>query len=258
MTQNKLACRPQSRNGSANLSATNPILRAHGGGDGSIRNKSMKKPSLKFFSTLPLGARLVLLVYLLGFPIALTGHYTHAFNLYHWLGLLPALVWKGQVWRLVSYSFLPGSMVDWFVSLFWLATLISVVGRNWTSTGFLGYCLLGAFAGALPIVLAKPEMEIGLAGSPAVIFALLAAWDWFYCRERLILLGIGEISARQAAILIVIINSLILLFCHGWFIMLAMWCGGLAGRLWLVARAKIFMGKTAQQIRSERVAKLEL
>jgi hypothetical protein len=91
-----------------------------------------------------------------------------------------------------------------------------------------------------------------------MIFALLAAWDWFYRRERLILLGIGEISVRQAAILIAVINSLILFFCCGWFLMLAMWCGGLAGWLWLVARAKIFMGKTAQQIRSERVARLEL
>jgi hypothetical protein len=148
--------------------------------------------------------------------------------------------------------------VDWVVSLFWLATLISILGRNWTSRGFLGYCLLGIVAGALPVVLLKPGMEGGLAGCAAMIFALLAAWDWFYRRERLLLLGIGEISVRQAAILIAVINSLILFFCCGWFLMLAMWCGGLAGWLWLVARAKIFMGKTAQQIRSERVARLEL
>jgi membrane associated rhomboid family serine protease len=218
----------------------------------------MKKLFRNFFSRLPFGARLVLLVYLLGFPLALIGHYTQSFNLYQWLDLVPMLVWKGQVWRVVSYSFLPGGVVDWALSMFWLVTLVSAVGKNWTSSGFLGYCLLGAFAGALPIVLAKPGMEIGLAGGAAVIFALLVAWDWFYRKERLILLGIGEISVRQAAILIVIINSLVLLFCHGWFIMLAMWCGGLAGRLWLVARAKIFMGKTAQQIRSERLTKLEL
>lgn len=218
----------------------------------------MKNNFLKTFSALPPGARVVLLVYLLGFPLALAGHYSHTFDLYHWLSLSPALVWKGQVWRLVSYSFLPGSMIDWFVSLFWLVTLVSVLGRNWTSTGFLGYCLLGAFAGASPIVLAKPGMETGLAGSPAVIFALLVAWDWFYRKERLLLLGFGEISVRQGAILIAVINSLILFFCIGWFIMLAMWCGGVAGWLWLTVRAKIFMGKSAQQIRSERVARLEL
>lgn len=218
----------------------------------------MKKLFPKLFSTLPAGARLVLLVYFLGYPIALAGHYTHTFELYNWFSLVPALVWEGQVWRVVSYAALPGGVVDWALSLFWLATLVSVLGRNWTSRGFLGYCLLGAFAGALPIVLLKPGMETGLAGSPAMIFALLAAWDWFYRKERLLLLGVGEISVRQAAMLIALINSLVLLFCHGWFIMLAMWCGGLAGWLWLTLRAKIFMGKTSQQIRSERMANLEL
>ena len=148
--------------------------------------------------------------------------------------------------------------MDWAVSLFWLATLISVLGRNWTSRGFAGYCLLGIVAGALPVVLLKAGTEFFYAGNAAMIFALLAAWDWFYRRERLILLGFGEISARQAALLIALINSLILFFCCGWFLMLAMWCGGVAGWLWLAIRAKLFMGKTARQIRSERVARLEL
>ena len=72
-----------------------------------------------FWSQSP-GARLLLLAYVLGFPLALAGHYTHAFELYDWLGLAPALVWKGQVWRVVSYAFLPGGWIDWVVSSFWL------------------------------------------------------------------------------------------------------------------------------------------
>jgi membrane associated rhomboid family serine protease len=218
----------------------------------------MKNLFKNLYSSQTAGARLVLLTYALGFPLALAGLYSHTFDLYGWLALVPALVWKGQVWRMVSYALLPGGWVDWVVSLFWMATLISVLGRNWTARGFLGYCLLGIVAGALPVVLLEPGMDIGLAGNAAMIFALLAAWDWFYRRERLILLGIGKISVRQAAILIAIINSLILFFCDGWFLMLAMWGGGLAGWLWLAVRAKMFMGQSAQQIRSERVARLEL
>ena len=218
----------------------------------------MKKLFNNLFLSLPIGARLVLLVYALGFPLALLGHYTHTFEFYAWLGLSPAQVWRGQIWRVLSYGFLAGGPVDWAVSLFWLATLISILGRNWSALEFWAYCLLGIFAGALPIVLIKSGMEGSLAGGAAMIFALLVAWDWFYRNERLILLGIGEISVRQAAILIAIVNSLILFFCSGWFLMLAMWCGGLAGWLWLRIRAKLFLGKTAQQIRSERVARLEL
>ena len=211
------------------------------------------------FLSLPFAARLMLLVYALGFPIALAGHYTHTFELYAWLGLSPARVWKGEVWRMFTYGFLPAGPVDWVVNVFWLFTLVGVLGRNWSALQFWGYCLLGIFAGAVPLVLLKSGMESYLAGTAGMIFALLVAWDWFYRRERLVLLGLGEISVRQAVVLIAIINSLILFFCcGGWFFMLAMWCGGVAGWLYLFVRWKLVMGKSGQQVRSERVARLEL
>jgi membrane associated rhomboid family serine protease len=218
----------------------------------------MKKMFNNLFLTLPIGPRLLLLIFALGFPLALLGHYTHTFELYAWLGLSPALVWKGQLWRTLSYGLLAGGPVDWAVSLFWLATLATILGRNWSALEFWAYCLVGIFAGALPIVLLQPGMGIPLAGGAAMIFALLGAWDWFYHNERLILLGLGEISVRQAAILIAVINSIILFFCNGWFLMLAMWCGGAAGWLYLFVRWKLVMGKTGQQVRSERMARLEL
>jgi membrane associated rhomboid family serine protease len=217
----------------------------------------MKNLFRNYFSSLPWGMSLFLLIFVLGFPVAWIGHRAQLFDLYGWLALTPALVWKGQVWRIVTYAFLPAGPLDWAISLFWLATLVSVLGRNWSARGFWGYCLLGALAGGLFILLLKPGMQF-VVGSAAMIFALLVAWDWLYRNERLILLGIGEISVRQAVILIAIINSLILFFCSGWFRMLAMWCGGVAGWLYLFVRWKLVMGKTGRQVRSERVARLEL
>jgi membrane associated rhomboid family serine protease len=218
----------------------------------------MKNLFRNYFSSLPWGMRLFLLIFVFGFPAAWMGNHTGLFDLYGWLDLSPTLIWKGQAWRVVTYAFLPAGPLDWIISLFWLATLVSVLGRNWSARGFWGYCLLGASAGGLFVTLLRPGMPYGVAGCGAIIFALLAAWDWLYRNERLILLGIGEISVRQAAILIAIINSLILFFCAGWFLMLAMWCGGLTGWLWLRIRAKLFLGQTPRQIRSERVARLEL
>jgi membrane associated rhomboid family serine protease len=219
----------------------------------------MKNGLRNFVSSMPLGTRLFLLAYALGYPLALAGHYTHTFELNDRLPLCPALIWKGQVWRVVSYVFLPGGTVDWVVSLFWLATLLSVLGRNWSARGFWGYCLLAALAGALPVVLLKPGWQGWFAGSSAVTFGLLVAWDRLYRRERLILLGIGEISVRQAAILIAVIDALILLFsCGGWFFMMAMMCGGVAGWVYFVIRHKLLFGKSGQPIESERIARLEL
>jgi membrane associated rhomboid family serine protease len=198
------------------------------------------------------------IVFVVGYPLAWVLARAGLFDLYGWLALTPALVWKGQVWRTVTYAFLPAGALDWAVSLFWLATLVSVLGRMWSAREFWFYCCLGAFAGALPITVFLRNSPIGWVGGSAMIFALLVAWDWFYRRERLILLGIGEISTRQAAILIAIINSLILFFCTGWFIMVSMWCGGVAGWLYLIVRSKRLLGRSAQPIRSERVARLEL
>jgi len=218
----------------------------------------MKNLFRNYFSALPWGLRLFLLIFALGFPAGWIGMRLGWFDLYGRLALVPALAWQGQVWRVVTYAFLPAGPIDWLVSLFWLASLVPVLARTWSARAFWGYCLLGALAGGLFITLLRPGMAGGWVGCGAIIFALLAAWDWLYRNERLILFGIGELSTRQAAIVIATINSVILFFCCGWFLMLAMWSGGVVGWLWLRIRAKLFLGNTPQQIRSERVARLEL
>ena len=201
---------------------------------------------------------MMLVIFAITFPLELLGHYTHTFELFDWIAVCPELVWSGQVWRLLTYGFLGASPVDWAVSLFWLATLLTIIGRNWSTLEFWTYCLLAIFAGALPVVLTRPHSEMLFTSNAALLFALLVAWDWFYKNERLLLLGLGEISVRQAAIGISILNSAILFFCCGWFLMLAMWCGGLAGWLYLFVRWKLVMGKTGAEVRSERIARLEL
>ncbi len=211
-----------------------------------------------FFASLPIGPKILLLVFALGFPLALVGLYTHTFDLYTWLGLSPALVWKGQLWRVFTYGLLAIGPADWAVNVFWLATLVTLVGRNWSSLEFWSYCLLAILAGAIFILVLKAGTTTLVVGSAPMVFALLCAWDWFYRNERILLLAIGELSVRQAVILVAVIESIILFFCCGWILLLASWCGGAAGWLYLTLRSKLVLGKTAQQIRSERVARLEL
>jgi len=218
----------------------------------------MKTVFQKFFSSLPVGARLLILFYALGFPLALIGQYTHAADLYDWLALFPALVRKGEVWSMATYAFLPGGILDWVISLFWLATLVAVIARNWSSGELWGYCLLATIVGALVVVVANPPMKYGVVGNGAMIFALLAAWYRLYGRERLILLGVGEISVRQAAILVGVIEFLISLFCLGWLVTLAMMSGGVVGWFYLFLRGKSAMNRRSQVVDSERIARLEL
>src|ERR1051326_2489176 len=115
----------------------------------------MKAVFRNSFQSLTVGPRLLLALFALGFPLAMAGHYTHTFELYSWLAFSPGLVWKGELWRLLTYAFLPGGIVDWVVSLFWLATLVCVLGRNWSGRELWIYCLLTALVTSVLLTLVR-------------------------------------------------------------------------------------------------------
>jgi membrane associated rhomboid family serine protease len=218
----------------------------------------MKTVLQRFFSSLSLGSLLVIFLYAIGFPLALAAHYTHTCELYRWLSLMPGEIWRGEAWRTLTYAFLPAGVVDWVVSLFWLVTLISVLGRNWSARELWTYCLLTTFASALVITLGNPSVPVAVVGNGAMIFGLLAAWYRLYGRERLVLLGIGEMSVRQAAVIVGIVETLILFFSLGWFITLCMLGGGVAGWVYLWLRGLHALNRRSQVIDSQRIARLEL
>ena len=218
----------------------------------------MKRSLREFFGSLPLAAQGYLLVLALSLPVAALASFLRLLDLHAWTALVPALVWQGQLWRLVTYAFLPSTPIDWFVSLFWSATLVSLLARSWTGSRFWFYNLLCALGGALGFVLLKPNLQIGIVGCYAMICGLLVAWDRFHRYERLLLLGIGEVSVRQAAILIVSLNSLIMLFSAGGIALVSMWCGGLAGWIHFWWRERRLINRASQAAPSERIARLEL
>jgi hypothetical protein len=117
---------------------------------------------------------------------------------------------------------------------------------------------LATISCGLLIAAGKPKMQEPVAGNGAMIFALLVAWDRFHGCERLILLGIGEISVRQAVILVALVDVLISWFGLGWFLTLAMMSGGLVGWLYLFLCGKHALNQRSQVVDSERIARLEL
>jgi membrane associated rhomboid family serine protease len=215
---------------------------------------------LKNIFALPKGMLLFLGLYAVSFPVIfLEMKINHRSVLVDWLGLSPALVWKGQVWRLMSYALLGGGVLGWAINLFWFATLVSILRNDWSSLSFWICCLVAAAGGALPVVLIYPHADVPVLTAGAVVFALLAAWDRFYRRERIIMLGIGEVSVRQAAIFIAVLNVVICFFsCGGWLITLAMICGGAVGWLWLAIGQRRVMSRGSQVVESQRAARLEL
>lgn len=219
----------------------------------------MNNPMKTIFA-LPKGMLLFLGIYAASFPVIwLERHFAGQSMLLNWLGLSPALVWKGQAWRVFSYALLDGTILGWAVFLFWLATLTCILARDWSVKSYWAFCLCGAFGGALPFILFFPNADARLAGGTAVVFALLVAWDRNYRRERILMLGLGEVSVRQEALIIAIINLLITFFsCGGWPAVLSMVCGGAAGWVYLAIGQKRVMSRGSKIVESERVARLEL
>ena len=226
----------------------------------------MNKPMQTILS-LPRGMLLFLAIYALSYPALLIEHQVFKSDVVEsWIGFAPSLVWKGQLWRMVSYGLFAGSAIAWVVFLFWLVTLMLILARNWSTLNFWIYCLFTAFAGAVPIALAFPRLDVPLLSVGAVIYGLLAAWSRLYGRERLIMLGIGEMSVRQAALIIAVINAIILFFsalhCGGIWVAfiftLSLFCGGFAGWAYLAIGDKRVMSRGSQVAESERIARLEL
>ena len=91
-----------------------------------------------------------------------------------------------------------------------------------------------------------------------MILGLLGAWDRLYQRERIILLGIGEMSVRQAAAIVGMIEVLLLFFGSGWIVTLAMVFGGAVGWLYLFAVGKYALNRRSQVLDSARISRLEM
>jgi len=216
------------------------------------------KSAFHFFSSLSTGPRLLLGLFALGFPLVLLGHYTHTIEVYSWLAFSPHQVWKGQVWRLLTYAFVAGSVLDWLIGLFWLTTLVCVLARNWHGRELWRFCLLSAFSASALLALLQQPVASLVGGNGAMILGLLAAWDRLYRRERIILLGMGEMSVRQAATIVGLIEILILFFGFGWLVALAMIFGGAVGWLYLFVRGKSALNRRSQVLDSARMARLEM
>ncbi len=216
----------------------------------------MKAVFRNYFSALSNGAYLLLLLSAAVYPLAMAAHFARLFELGPWLDLSPALCWRGEIWRLVTYAFIPNGIIDWAAGLLWMVILVGVLGRNWSSRELWTYCLLTILAGALVVVVVTPGRQTGIVGNAALIFGLLAAWYQLNGRERVVVPWIGGVTVRRAVVVVAIIEGLISFVCLGWLVTLAMMCGGGAGCGYLRWRGKPVLKGGSRPGEWERVRRL--
>jgi membrane associated rhomboid family serine protease len=112
----------------------------------------------------------------------------------------PALVWRGEVWRLLSYPFLesdPLALVFGGLMLWMFGRDLAVAWGGWRLLqAFLGLAA-GAAAATCLLALAWPRLElIGVAGPWAVIDALVVAWALRFPDRQLLFMFALPVNGR--------------------------------------------------------------
>jgi membrane associated rhomboid family serine protease len=170
----------------------------------------------------------------------------------YYLGLVPALVWRGWVWQLVTYMFLHGSFVHIIFNMLALWMFGSELENLWGTNRFIRYYFFTGIGAAITTVLVTPHSVVPTIGASGAIYGLLLAYGVTYPNRPILLYFLFPIRAKY----FVILFGLIELFAsitatHSGIAHLAHLGGLLFGLLYL----KGFPGQRAWQ-RRQRERKL--
>jgi membrane associated rhomboid family serine protease len=204
------------------------------------------------------GTRAILLVLLLSNLIALATFLSGNAIVYNLFSLTSTRFWSGQIWRVLTYAFLPATMVDFVINGAAVGMLSWWMERAWSRREIWLYCLICAVGTGLCRVLLLPHSSAMMVSSLGVIFGLLVAWSRLFGNDRVIFMGVWEINIRQAAWLFAIIDFLIMLPCGGLINALIMTSGGLVGGIYIFLRTKIAMSSPGQMVEAKRISRLEI
>jgi membrane associated rhomboid family serine protease len=132
-----------------------------------------------------------------------------------------AVVYQGQVWRIVTYAFVhPPAGLLWFaVEMYMLFVFGREVERFLGQRAFVVLYLILLIAPTLLLTLWGLWQPTALAGSPALHFGVFVAFATIYPRVELFL----RIMAKWVALILAAIYTLQLLAYHAWSELVVVW-----------------------------------
>ncbi|HTS16073.1 MAG TPA: rhomboid family intramembrane serine protease [Verrucomicrobiae bacterium] len=208
---------------------------------------------------LPVGVRGPVAVIILAGVVALAGVYSHRFDLYGPLALWPADFLRGQVWRALTYAWLPAGPADLIFNGFLVAILGTRLVAGLGRREFRLFCLVGLLGTAIFKLVLSPLSQGPMVGMAGVVFAMFAAWCRLFPTEEVMLMATWRMSMRSA---ILIVAGLIIMFgllsSCGFWNAVAILGGGATGWLYLAAQSRWRMHHGPRVVPSERIRRLEL
>jgi membrane associated rhomboid family serine protease len=162
---------------------------------------SRSRPNLRFGpagSVPPVVARLIAVNCAVWFLQLLTGE---------WLtihfGLIPALVERGEIWRLFTYQFLHGGAFHLFLNMFALWMFGSELAPRWGSRFFLRYYFVCAVGGGILFSLVRMGTWIPSVGASGAIYGILMAYAMWFPNRQVYLYFVLPIRVRYLIVFLI-------------------------------------------------------
>jgi membrane associated rhomboid family serine protease len=144
------------------------------------------------FGSIPPVTRALILVNVAVFLLQQTLQHMGNDVLIIWFALWPLGDPRFQVWQLLSYAFLHGSVAHIFLNMFALYMFGRTLETYWGGRRFIAFYLICVLAAGLTQLAvqaggAAAEPVLGASGG---VFGVLLAFGWYFPKQRLILLPI--------------------------------------------------------------------
>jgi membrane associated rhomboid family serine protease len=204
------------------------------------------------------GIRVVLGLLSVGCLASIIGTFSGLYDLDRWLALSGPGFWSGQVWQIITYVVLPGSLFNFLMNALMIVLLGRSLERVWSRREVWFYCVVVTAGTGLAKVLFQFSLPSSIAGSAPLVFGLIAAWGFLFRNEKISLGWGGEMTVGLVAFLAGVVNFVVILFSAGLSNALIMLGGGLAGLLYLWLQARMIMARTSRIVQSERIQRLEI
>lgn len=118
-----------------------------------------------------------------------------------YLGLVPALAWKGWAWQLVTYMFLHGSFIHLLFNMLALWMFGSELENLWGTKRFVRYYFFTGIGAGLTTAVTSAGSIVPTIGASGAIYGLLLAYGVTYPNRPILLYFLFPIKAKYFVIL---------------------------------------------------------
>lgn len=121
-------------------------------------------------------------------------------------GLKPALVQRGEVWRLFTYQFLHGGSIHLLLNMVTLWLVGSELARIWGGRFFLRYYFLCAVGGGILFTLFSLDTWLASVGASGAIYGILMAYAMWFPNRQVYLYFAPPIRVRYLIVFFIILE----------------------------------------------------